>query len=139
MSILVDSQLREWETTVPKGTRDDIIWTFHTYRVALFLLHLAREDVRRARAIADQLLRAVASISANIGEGYGRSTPADRARCYDIALGSLRESASWYDAARLHLAPDVVDHRTDQLAELRRMLYGAIRSLRRSPPGSRIT
>ena len=145
MSILVDPQLREWETTVPKGTRDDIIWTFHTYRAALFLLHLARDDMRRARAgpgwrtIADQLLRAVASISANIGEGYGRSTPADRARCYDIALGSLRESASWYDAARLHLAPDVVDHRTDQLAELRRMLYGAIRSLRRSPPGSRIT
>ena len=144
MSILLDPELRAWEATVPKGMRDDIIWKFHTYRVALYLLHLARTDVARARAgaargiIADQLLRSVASISANIGEGYGRSTPVDRARFYYMALGSLRESASWYDAARLHLPNDAVDRRIDHLGELRRMLYGAIRALRHLPSGSRI-
>jgi hypothetical protein len=55
-----------------------------------------------------------------------------------MALGSLRESISWYEAARLHLPPAVVDARIDQHAELRRMLYGALRSLRQHPPGSRI-
>jgi four helix bundle protein len=144
MSILLDPELRAWESRVPKGTRDDLIWKFHTYKVALYLLHLAREDVRRARVgagwrtIADQLLRSVTSISANIGEGYGRSRPVDRSRFYDMALGSLRESISWYEAARLHLPPAVVDARIDQHAELRRMLYGALRSLRQHPPGSRI-
>jgi four helix bundle protein len=144
MSILLDPDLRAWESTVPRGIRDDLIWKFHTFKVALFLLHLAREDVRRAkstagwRIIADQLVRAVTSISANIGEGYGRSTSVDRARFYDMALGSLRESVSWYDASRLHLPPDIVETRIDQLAELRRMLYGAIRSLRHHPPGARI-
>jgi four helix bundle protein len=144
MSILFDPQLRTWDASMPKGVRDDLIWRFHTYRVALFMLHLAREDVGLVRSlpsaasIAEQLVRAVASVSANIGEGYGRSMPADRARFYDIALGSLRESASWYEAMRLHVSDDLVDTRLNQFAELRRMLYGALRALRQLPPGTRI-
>jgi|SRR5579862_3268088 len=144
MSILLDPEMRDWEKTVPRGIRDDLIWRFHTYRISLFLVHLARTDVRGGTpgpgwwAVADQLLAAVTSISANIAEGYGRSTPPDRSRFYDLALGSVRESASWYDAARLHLPAEVVESRLDQLAELRRMLYGAIRSLRHLPPRKRI-
>jgi four helix bundle protein len=144
MSIILDPALRAWEVTVPKGMREDLIWKFHTYRVALYLAHLVREDLRRAkpgagwRSISDQLLRSVTSIGANIAEGYGRSRPADRTRFYDVAFGSLRETKSWYDAARLHLPPDVVDQSIDQLAELRRMPWGAIRALRRHPSESRI-
>jgi four helix bundle protein len=144
MSILMDPELRAWDATVPKGVRDDLIWRFHTYRVALFMLHLAREDVGLVRSfssagsVSEQLVRAIASVSANIGEGYGRSMPVDRARFYDMALGSLRESASWYEAMRLHVPDDLVDTRLNQLAELRRMLYGALRALRQLPPGTRI-
>lgn len=37
-------------------------------------------------------------------------------------------------AARLHLAPDLVDRRINQRADLRRMLHGAISALRHAPP-----
>ena len=145
MAILTDPELLAWAARVPGGTRGDPIWTLHTYRVALFLLHQARAEVLRIRAerkwsrIADQLLRSVASISANVAEGYGRTTPSDRARFYDITLGSLRESTSWYEDARLHFPSETVDRRINQLAELRRMLHGSIRSLRHSPPGTRLS
>ena len=143
MSILTDPDVLTWELSVPKAMREDPLWRFHAYRVALFVLYEAREDARRARAAArwrtmDQVLRAVAAISANIAAGYGRTLPADRARFYEMALGSLRESIGWYDAARLLVAPAIVDHRIHQLAELRRMLCGAIRALRHVPPNARL-
>jgi four helix bundle protein len=144
MSIITDPKMREWEATAPRGTRDDLIWKFHTYRVALYLLHLALEDARRAgsgarhASVSDQLVRSVASVSANIAEGYGRSMPRDRTRFYDIALGSLREAATWYEASRAFLPDSTVNSRIDQLAELRRMLFGAIRALRCIPPEKRI-
>jgi four helix bundle protein len=144
MSIITDARMREWEVTVPPGMRRDLIWKFHTYRVALYLLYLAREDALRAGSgsrwvsICDQLVRSVASVSANIAEGYGRSMPRDRTRFYDIALGSLREAGTWYEAARAFLPDDTVNSRIDQLAELRRMLFGAIRALRAMPPERRI-
>ena len=89
-------------------------------------------------SVCDQLVRSVASVSANIAEGYGRSMPRDRTRFYDIALGSLREAGTWYEAARAFLPDDTVNSRIDQLAELRRMLFGAIRALRAMPPERRI-
>jgi four helix bundle protein len=121
MSILFDSRLPAFELTVPRGIRDDVIWKFHVYRIALFISHLARADVRRPRlgsrwqAIAEQLTSAVASIGANVAEGYGRSRPVDRARFYDMAVGSLREAITWYDAARAFLTDELVDERIEQL------------------------
>ncbi|HWE29270.1 MAG TPA: four helix bundle protein [Polyangia bacterium] len=54
--------------------------------------------------LADQLRRAAASIQANIAEGAGEFSPADKTRFYRMALRSAVECASHLDVcARLKL------------------------------------
>lgn len=45
--------------------------------------------------IGYQILRSSDSITANIAEGYGRYTPADRRKFYLYSRGSLEETKSW--------------------------------------------
>jgi len=45
--------------------------------------------------IGYQVIRSSDSIAANIAEGYGRYTPADRKRFYRYARGSFEETKSW--------------------------------------------
>ena len=52
--------------------------------------------------LADQLKRAALSIPANIAEGAGRLTSADRRRHYGIARGSAMECVAILDAFRAH-------------------------------------
>ena len=74
---------------------------------------------------AKQLYAAVCSIAANISEGYSRSSGKDRARIFEFALGSVRESITWYQAARPVLG-DVTKERLNDLEELRRLLLAII-------------
>ena len=58
------------------------------------------------RTIGYQIIRAADSISANIAEGYGRFTPADRKLFYRYARGSFEETKSWLrKAIRRKLIP----------------------------------
>jgi four helix bundle protein len=50
--------------------------------------------------LSDQLRRSVASISANIAEGFGRSTLKDKVHFYYIANGSLTETQNHLLVAR---------------------------------------
>lgn len=124
----------DWETTVPDSIRQDALWRMRLYRLALFLGDVAWEDVTtlhrdgRTRRIADQLYRAVGSISANVAEGYSRGSGKDRARFYEYALGSAREARDWYYKARHKLGDDTVASRLDLLAEICRQLLGTIRN-----------
>src|SRR5437016_1986269 len=92
----------EWEAAVPADIRADSLWRVEAYRLSLFLCDLAFEDSQylvadpRTRSIADQLVRAVGRISANVAEGYSRATGKSRALYYDYALGSTREARDWY-------------------------------------------
>jgi four helix bundle protein len=144
MPIIHDDAFRAWEACAPASLRDDPVWRFHAYRVALYLLDLATSDAcgLHARRCSihqvDQLLRSVGSVSANVSEGFGRSRPADRSRFFGIALGSLRESASWYRAVRTNLPDGVADVRLDQLSELRRILIGAQKWLATKPARSHL-
>jgi four helix bundle protein len=45
--------------------------------------------------IGYQIIRSSDSISANIAEGYGRYTPADRKRFYLYSRGSFEETKAW--------------------------------------------
>jgi len=144
MPIIHDEEFRAWEACVPPSLREDHMWKFHAYRVALYMLDLAARDVQALRARrafphqTDQLLRAVASISANIAEGFGRTSAADRSRCFGIALGSLRESFTWYRAIADELPPEIAELRFEQLAELRRILVGAQKWLAAKPPRTQL-
>jgi len=101
------------------------------YQIAADLLKTAWLDAKMlsddsvTRAIAGQLYAAVGSISANIGEGYSRSSGVDRSRLFEYALGSVRESMTWYNAARPILG-DIVLTRLNDLEEIRRILLAVI-------------
>jgi len=94
---------------VPAEIRGDSVWQVRAYRLALFLADLAWYDAgrlmsdKRSLGIVDQLVRAVGSISANIEEGYSKATGRDRARFYEYALGSARESRGGITKAAMSL------------------------------------
>lgn len=83
----------EWVNGLPVEITEDALWKVEAYRLALFLSEVAWHDMNklwkdeRTRGLADQLYRAVCSISANIAEGYSKSTGKDRARFFEYALG----------------------------------------------------
>ena len=76
--------------------------------------------------LSGQLYAAVGSIAANLGEGYSRSSGRDRARIFEYALGSARESMSWYRSAEPILGSSIIRARLDKLEEIRRMLLAII-------------
>jgi four helix bundle protein len=112
-------------------TANDPLFLMRAYRLAADLLEVAWQDAKTLSAepvtqrIAGQLYAAVTSITANIGEGYSRSSGKDRSRIFEYALGSVRESMSWYQGARPVLG-DVVRNRLDNLEEIRRLLIAII-------------
>jgi four helix bundle protein len=118
----------EWVNNVPVSIRDDSLWKMTVYRLSLFACEIAWHDVtklirdKRTEALADQLYRAVGSISANLAEGYSRGTGKDRARFYEYALGSARESRDWYYKARHILGNEVVEHRISWLTRVIQLL-----------------
>ncbi len=118
----------DWIKSVPPDITQDVLWTVKAYRYALFISDLCWFDVtklmqdKRTLDLSDQLYRAIGSISANIAEGYSRSTGKDRARFYEYALGSARESRDWYYKARYILGENVTQHRSGFLTEIIRLL-----------------
>jgi four helix bundle protein len=118
----------DWVMCVPKDITDDALWTVTAYRYGLFLSDLCWFDVtklmqdKRTLDLSDQLYRAAGSISANIAEGYSRSTGKDRARFYEYALGSARESRDGYYKARYVLNENVMQHRSGFQTEIIRLL-----------------
>ena len=85
---------------------------------------LRREPL--AEKVAGQLYAAVGSITANIAEGYSRSSGRDRSRIFEYALGSVRESMTWYHTAKPLLGNEVVRERLNKLEQVRRLLLAII-------------
>ncbi len=123
---------QEWEQTVPATITGDALWTVRVYRLALFAADIGWHDVtnlsqdKRVVGLADQLYRALGSISANIAEGYSRGSVKDQARFYEYALGSARESRDWYYKGRHMLNDKVTEHRLDLLTNIIRLLLKMI-------------
>jgi four helix bundle protein len=118
----------QWVMVVPDVIKADSLWRMEAYRLSLFASDVGWQDVdllikdRRMLGLADQLYRALGSISANIAEGYSRGTGRDRARFYEYALGSARESRDWYYKARPVLKAEVIAHRLEFLTQIIRLL-----------------
>jgi four helix bundle protein len=134
-----------WLAEVPASITGDALWHMEVYRVALFIADLAWHDVtklmqdRRTMKLADQLFAAVGSVGANISEGYSRSSHKDQARFYEYALGSARESRTWYFDGRHLLGQLVTDHRLQLQTQVIRQLLKIIPheralALREEPP-----
>ena len=122
----------EWEKKVPEKIRNDALWTVKSYKLGLFLSDLAWLDCtkltsdRRTIGISDQLFRSAGSISSNIAEGYSRGSGKDRARFYEYALGSARETRDWYFKSKHILGDEVVNHRITLTTEIIRLLLTTV-------------
>ena len=81
--------------------------------------------------LADQLNRAALSVAANIAEGNGRFTKADRRNFFGIARGSVQECVPLLElAARQELLPASRHEQLKRdLEEIAKMLSGLIRGL----------
>lgn len=118
----------EWQLNVPDEIKGDSLWNLEVYRLGLFISDIAWQDALElnknhlTRGIADQLYRAVCSISANIAEGYSRSTGKDRARFLEYSLGSAREARDWYYKSRNTLKENVIRHRINLLTQIIKIL-----------------
>ena len=118
----------EWLGAVPSEITNDPIWKLEVYRLALFADDIGWNDILALSKnklmwdVADQLHRSLGSISANLTEGYSRSKGLDRARFFEISLGSARESRDWYYKSRHVLSDEVVKHRMSLITHIIAML-----------------
>lgn len=89
--------------------------TLDVYQVGLDFLGLALRLLdavpRHRRELRSQLERAAMSVTLNIAEGSGKTSPTDRARFYAIARGSALECGALLDVATLmkHATPEQQD------------------------------
>jgi four helix bundle protein len=136
---VVDSLISfaEWEKEAQNDGAADPLWRMTAYRLAAFAVECGWEDVPSVgrnyliRPAAAQLYRALGSITANIAEGYSRSSGRDRVRLFDYALGSAREARAWYRVARPVLGSAVCRHRLEILSRICGLLVAAIPAERR--------
>ena len=115
-----------------EASGNDPLKRMRVYQLARDLIEEAWMDAERLKEnviterLAGQLYSAVSSISANLAEGYSRSAGRDRARIFEYALGSARESINWYRAAVPVVGEEKARARMDKLEEIRRMLMAII-------------
>jgi four helix bundle protein len=123
----------DWLAGVPDALKNDPIWKFKAYPKALLLYDLSWQDVEkltrdvRGRAVGQQLIRSSGSITANIDEGFGRGVEGgEYLQFLRYALGSARETRSWYYKARKLLSNQVVEHRIALCNEVIALLVTAM-------------
>ncbi|MDX1638604.1 MAG: four helix bundle protein [Balneolaceae bacterium] len=126
---------KTWKAEVPSEITSDAVWSVKVYRIALFLADLCWEDIKpiinqRLSSLSDQLYRSLGSISANITEGYSRSSHKDQARFYEIALGSTREAKDWYFKSRHILGDELATHRIKILTSITKLLLVMVKERR---------
>ena len=81
--------------------------------------------------LSNQLNRASLSIAANIAEGNGRFTKADRRNFFGIARGSVQECVPLLELAKRRdlIQPAKHEQLKDDLEEIAKMLSGLINGL----------
>ena len=123
-----------WAATVPDVIKQGPVWQSLTYPKALYLYDLVWQDCQvlwqapLGRPLADQLIRSVGSISANLEEGFGRGV---QSKTYDqflrYSLGSAREAEGWYYRSRQILSTALMELRLSLLEEIIPLLVSTLK------------
>lgn len=84
--------------------------------------------------MTNQLRRAVASISANIAEGFGRASVNEKIQYYRIAYGSLLETKNFiYLANKLgYIQDDIFNELVNRCVDNQKLLNATIKSLKQN-------
>ena len=126
----IEIAFARWEKVRPPELAGDPIWSLPADRLSRFLAITFRRDFERVRRYsysdADQLRRALNSIGRNISEGYGRLHGRERARFYEMALGSAREARESYAQFADVLPPGIAVGKALLLSRVVRILTVAI-------------
>ncbi|WP_353268057.1 four helix bundle protein [Gemmatimonas sp.] len=94
---------------------------------------------RTLPGVATQLIRAIASVPANIAEGVGQPYPAVTVRHLMVAIGSAYECETHLLIAdRLAGPVQGLETTLDELEQVRRMLYGLKRHYDERVPEKRV-
>ena len=119
---------QEWMKTVSEEITQDPLWGLEVYRLGFFVADITWDDTESlfknpsTRGAADQIRRSLDGISANIAEGYSRSTGKDRARYFEYALGEAREARDRIYKVRRTMKAEVVLHRMKVLTQIIKIL-----------------
>ena len=91
-----------------RSFRDLKVWQkAHEFVLAVYRYSEAFPE-REKYGLAHQLRRAAVSIPANIAEGFGKRSPAEKSRFLNIAEGSVEECRYYLLLPRLGLRPERV-------------------------------
>ena len=130
-------EYEEWVKTVPVEIVKDSVWNLKAYRASLYIADLCWKDTvyildNKFYSLADQLFRSTGSVSANIVEGYSLNSLKEKARFYEIAFGSARESRDWYFKSRHILGIEKSHNRILILSSINKLLLTMINEKRKS-------
>lgn len=124
-------------STITEEITQDPLLGLDVYRLGFFIADITWDDTETlfknpiTRNASDQIRRSLDSISANIAEGYSRSTGKDRARYFEYALGEAREARDRYYKVRRVLKPEVVLHRMKILTQIVKVLNAFVPTQRK--------
>jgi len=108
--------------------QDLLVWRkAHELVIALYC-YVNGLPSREAYGLPILLKRAAVSVPANIAEGFERSGKADKARCMNIAAGSLEE-ALYYLVLAADLSYGKTDTLLNSLDEISRLLHAYSRAI----------
>lgn len=117
-----------------KHYKDLIVWV-RSHQLFLDVVKDIESFPKNAvsRAITDQIVRSIGSISSNIAEGFNSMTTKQYLSFIDIARRSSAESENWlYKLKDIgYLGQDTADKRINECTELNKMLYGLMNSIKK--------
>ena len=93
---------------------------FRTYQTSVRFYHQC-EQVKCAKHLREQLMRAASSVSLNLSEGSSQPTVPNRLRFYHMALGSVRECQTILDLAKVSKSSEVAKLIDDLAAQTYRL------------------
>lgn len=111
-----------------RSFRDLLVWQkAHQFVLAVYRLSEVFPD-RERYGLAHQMRRAAVSIPANIAEGFGKRSQAEKARFLNMAEGSLEESRYYLILAQ-DLGYDNTEELMNLLEEVSRLLNAYARAI----------
>jgi four helix bundle protein len=126
--IPVDAFAAMPERSAARSFRDLMVWKkAHQFVLAVYRFTESFPE-REKYGLAHQMRRAAVSIPANIAEGFGKRSQAEKARFLNIAEGSLEESRYYLILAQ-DLGYGSTDSLMDTLQEASRLLGAYARAI----------